>query len=210
MEEKTKEALEETISHYYRMMAWAKNQPEDDPVSIKEMDDAIGEDWRGRSCPMCLYSREEYDEKHKLWRSHSFLLALEQKWGSSESICIECPLKQFEQSKSRNSGLERSGTACIPEWRKLNRSQTWKDWIEAALNLVNHLRLIQAYLSISPVRSVKEIEIEIEGNIFTVTKEYNAVQGIAHTSITQDGTEITDSKSTSVIIKALDYWEEDQ
>jgi hypothetical protein len=54
-----KQAIQKSISHWTRMIAWAKKQPQLDFSSADDMNKSIGEMWGGQYCSLCdLYLRE--------------------------------------------------------------------------------------------------------------------------------------------------------
>jgi len=52
------EAVNESIKHWNRMIAWVRTQPEGNPARDNVMYDAIGEAWYGKNCPLCNQHEE--------------------------------------------------------------------------------------------------------------------------------------------------------
>ena len=53
MDKQTKEAIEDSISHWKRMIAWAKKQDGSVIVVLEDMIVAIHESWWGDDCALC-------------------------------------------------------------------------------------------------------------------------------------------------------------
>jgi len=52
-----KQAIEESIKHYKRMIKWAKKQPQNDIALLMDMDTKLGETYGADDCPMCVKYR---------------------------------------------------------------------------------------------------------------------------------------------------------
>ena len=48
-----KQAIEDTIKHWKRMIRWAKKQKPRDRALWQTMNDSIEETWQGDDCPLC-------------------------------------------------------------------------------------------------------------------------------------------------------------
>lgn len=48
-----KQAIEESIKHWERMIEWAEKQPKQDKVSFLRMEDELDESWSGDFCALC-------------------------------------------------------------------------------------------------------------------------------------------------------------
>ncbi len=48
------QAVKASIEHWKRMIAWVKKQPGKEACRGVEMEMAIGENWWGRHCPLCI------------------------------------------------------------------------------------------------------------------------------------------------------------
>jgi len=103
------EAVNESIKHWNRMIAWVRTQPEGDLVYDRAMRGAIGESWYGSDCPLCaLYGR-----------------------------CVDCPLAMADRPCNAR------GSA----WRTVEDSTIWREWIAAALRMIDVLQVIAKELA---------------------------------------------------------------
>ena len=50
-----RQAVIGAIAHWRRMIKWVKIQPRNSKVAAEFMLDAIGEDWGGDCCPLCIF-----------------------------------------------------------------------------------------------------------------------------------------------------------
>lgn len=112
-------AIKDSISHWERMIAWAKNRRGAEYTTLLGMNISIEEDWGGRYCPLCL-KYQKMDPQHPD--------------SSSLYICTKCPLAQKYGRCGRSS---RNG------WFSVTMATSWKEWVRNAEKFLVQLKRLQ-------------------------------------------------------------------
>jgi hypothetical protein len=105
-------AIDNSIAHWERMIAWAKRQPRSAKVSPVKMRDEIAETWDGVHCSLC-----------RLFRCD----------------CISCPLERF-YGHCGSLYTENAWAAVARTWAKKSGPQTWRTWLKHANVMLNQLK----------------------------------------------------------------------
>jgi hypothetical protein len=107
---KTRQAIEVSIAHWERMIAWAKMEPEEEPPAEGYMRARLGENWYSYSCALC-----------KMF-GHP----------SQAGICgsVSCPLALMGQKCSDDGSC----------WESVSEAATWREWISHARRMLGLLR----------------------------------------------------------------------
>jgi len=116
-----KQAIEDSIKHWERMIKWAKKQPKRGLLSMPKMKtkmfESIGEYYGGDDCPLC--QRYLYAEG-----------------------CEVCPLgRKYRKALDKDLVL-----ACVLTWRKAYGSTTWAVWLKYAKLLLKDLKSLHCRL----------------------------------------------------------------
>jgi hypothetical protein len=110
---KVKEAIEKSIEHWEKMIAFAETLPQEERPCYYKMLIGIGEDWHGGHCPLCEIFTVSIDED-----------------GTREVECTKCPL---------NTGWKGCNQVDSP-WKRVNNSLTWKEWLIRAKEMLAVLK----------------------------------------------------------------------
>jgi len=118
--DRTKIAIEQSIDHWERMIAFAKTQTKNVETRSSHMQGIIGESWFAIDCPLC------------------------KRFVSERSVCIRlkthetCPLKKQYGKCGSDSYDSNTSNA----WRKVFLAFTWQEWLDAAEKMVGQLKII--------------------------------------------------------------------
>jgi hypothetical protein len=115
MDEKTKEAVEQSIVHWSRMIEWAKKQDPFAEVDACDMDGGIREWWTGDYCSLCQLAENLSSVDDEI---------------EYENDCECCIL--FKS----NNGCQEPGS----KWLSVEHSRTWGDWVISAEAMLQTLK----------------------------------------------------------------------
>jgi len=105
-----KEAIEGTIEHWKRMIAWVEKQDPKWRVDETYMRREIGEEWRDEDCPLCTFT------------------------GNVRLHCKICPLGIRYGRCSYNTPKNKKN-----KWIKVQYSHTWGEWLENAREFLKQI-----------------------------------------------------------------------
>lgn len=119
-----KQAINESIKHWEKMIAWVETQDGEGNVNSDIMQKNIKQMWYSDDCPLCqkyVESEEEYE-------------------------CTDCPLgKKFEPC---DNGLK------VSAWNKVSDAGIWKDWLKHARVMLKQLESLRADIIVDEIVAV--------------------------------------------------------
>jgi len=114
-------AIQESILHWERMIAWALTRPANKIPSATDMEKGLGEAWFVSDCELC---RKHYDHTVP--------------YGDTNARCPSCPLA----AKYGICGV--GGAHATNHWVRVDMACTWRDWIIQANLMLEQLRSLES------------------------------------------------------------------
>lgn len=117
---KLKIAVNDSIAHWERMIAWVKTRPPKEYVSRDSITRELGENWSGYYCAVCkVFVDGCYDFD-----------------GCSETVC---PMVMPGRPDCGSVTCDESPNS----WNRLCKTHTWEQWLFHAEKILKHLKGVE-------------------------------------------------------------------